>query len=215
MKNIAFLIGGVFLFFSCVNEDAKLRTEEKSKNEEVGKTSSDSLPDAEWNGEYMKIKDGDEPKIKRKSQGSDFYSMGSAKFTIGENTIVYNLFERKKNVLTFTNQSITAFIKSAFDEDIKVNFKKNDIVVNFKGKYKADPSEKANNSFNLTINSGEKGQQKEYSLQNGEADLIQFSPRLGMLEMEVTGTFVDENGKKEKGEGTIKMNFEHAVMTAE
>lgn len=214
MKNIAFLISGIFLFFSCVNEDTKKSKEENSKKEEVGKSSADSLPETEWNGEYLKIKDGDEPKIKRKSQGSDFYSMGRVSLIIEKDSVDFKLFEKKKNLLTFTNGSITTFIKSAFNEDIKVQFKKNDIVVNHKGKYKVDTSGKANNSVAMTIKAGEHDQHKEYSLESGEVEIIHFSPRLGDIEMKINGIFKDDKGVNKKGQGIIKMNFEEAVMTA-
>ncbi|PWH85637.1 hypothetical protein [Brumimicrobium oceani] len=214
MKNVAFLIASGLLMFSCSNEKNQTEEDIQTEKEEIQETVSDSTPDAEWNGEYMKIKDEEEPKVKRKSQGSDFYSMGRVDLKIGENQVDFKLFERKKNALTFTNESITAFIRSAFNEDIKVRFKKKDIVINHKGKYKADPSEKANNSFSMTILAGEQGKQKEYTLESGEAEIIAFSPRLGTLEMKIKSIFVKKDGTKQNGEGMIKMNFENAVMTA-
>lgn len=214
MKNVAFLIGGIFLFFSCVNDETKVNPDEKTQNEEPNSQSVDGLPDAKWNGEYMKVKDAEEPKIKRKSLGSDFYSMGRVDIIIDNDSVDFKLFERKKNVLTFTNGSITTFIRSAFEEDVKVIFKKNDIVVNHKGKYKVDPTGKANNSVLMTIKAGERGQHKEYTLESGQIEIIHFSPRLGDIEMKIDGTFKDSNGVSKKGKGMIKMNFEEAVMTA-
>ncbi|WP_107037387.1 hypothetical protein [Brumimicrobium mesophilum] len=214
MKNIAFLIGGIFLFFSCVNEESKKNNEENSENKGIEQSSTDSLPETEWNGEYLKIKDGDEPKIKRKSQGSDFYSMGRVEIKIEKDSVDFKLFERKKNVLTFTNESITAFVRSAFEEDVKVVFRKKDIVVNHKGKYKVDASGKANNSVLMTIKAGEKSQQKEFTMESGIIEIIHFSPKLGLLELKIDGTFKDSKGASKKGGGMIKMNFEEAVMTA-
>jgi len=214
MKNIAFLIGGLFLLFSCTNEETKENKEVESKSEVVQGIAKDSLPEAKWNGEYMKIQDGDEPKIKRKSQGSDFYSMGRVDIDIENDNVDFKLFERKKNGLTFTNGSITAFIRSAFGEDIKVVFKKKDIVINHKGKYKVDTSGKANNSVLMTIKAGERNQHKEYTLESGEIEIIHFSPRLGDIEMKIDGTFKDAEGVNKKGKGIININFEKAVMTA-
>lgn len=214
MRSVAFLIGGIFLFFSCTNEKTSDNKENDLKDVESKETVADSLPETEWNGEYMRIKDEDEPKITQKSQGSNFYSMGRVKLNIGDDLVDFSLFERKKNVLTFTNGSITAFIRSAFSEDINLKFKKNDIVLKHKRKYKADPSGEANNSFLMTIKAGERGKHKEYTLESGEAEIVHFSPRLGTLDVKVKGTFVMEDGSKKKGEGTLNMKFEEAVMTA-
>lgn len=213
MRSVAFLISGMFLFYSCTNEESKEIKGEDAKKE-VEKSISDDSPETEWNGEYMRIKEDDEPKIKRKSQGSDFYSMGRVSIVIGKDSVDFKLFEKKKNSLTFTNESITAFVRSAFEEDLHFRFKKKDIVVKHKGKYKADPSGKENNSIAMTIKAGERDQHKEYTLESGEVEIIHFSPRLGDIEMKINGIFTDKEGKKEKGQGMIKMNFEEAVMTA-
>ncbi|HZH85725.1 MAG TPA: hypothetical protein VFD77_00315 [Brumimicrobium sp.] len=213
MRSLALLIGSIFLFFSCQNEEEQKNLNEVNNKE--NQESVDGLPEGKWNGEYMKIDDDDEPKIKKKSLGSEFFSMGSLKLKIGDDSVDFNLFERQKNILTFTNGSITAFIKSAFNEDVHLYFKKNDIVIHHKGKYKADPSGKANNSVKMTIKSGEVIQQKEYTLESGEVEILHFSPRLGTLEAKINGMFSSKNGKKQKGEGTIKINFEGAIMTAE
>ena len=213
MRSLAFLISGVFLIFSCTQQEEQKNS--NSGQKEVEGSSADSLPEGKWNGEYLKIDDGEEPKIKRKSQGSDFYSMGNVKFKIGDDLVEFQLFERKKNALIFTNQSIKGFIKSAFNEDLHISFKKKDIVVNHKGKYKSDPAEKANNSFNISIKAGKSGEEKEYTLESGEAEILHFSPRMGTLEVKIIGTFSAKDGTKQKGEGTIKMNFEQAIMTAQ
>ena len=215
MRTLAFLISGVFLIFSCTHQETEDEKNSETKKEELKKLTADSLPDAKWNGEYMKIDDGDEPKIKKKSLGSDFYSMGNVKLNIGKDLVEFKLFERKKNALTFTNGSITAFIKSAFNEDVHISFKKNDIILKHLGKYKADPTGKANNSFKMSIKAGETDQQKEYTLESGEAEILHFSPRMGTLEVKIIGTFSAKDGTKQKGEGTIKMNFEQAIMTAQ
>ena len=214
MRNFVLLIGIAFLIFSCSDEDTQVKDDNETENNGVAKSNSDSLPDTEWNGEYLKITDEEEPKITRKSQGSDFYSMGKVYLKIGETIVDITIFERKKNALVFTNKSITGFIKSAFSDEITLKFKKKDIVVNHKGKYKADPSEKANNSFSMKILAGKKDQKKEFSVESGEAEIINFSPSLGTLEMKIIGNFVDEKGDKLKGEGMIKMNFESSVMMA-
>lgn len=135
MRSLFFLIGVVILLSSCntenTEESAKSKTSQKEKSEEPAVI--DSLPDATWNGEYMKIDDEEEPKIKRKSQGSDFYNMGRVDLKIGEEHIDFKLFERKRNALTFTNNSINAIIKSAFNEDLHVHFKKKALCSIIKG----------------------------------------------------------------------------------
>jgi len=211
MKKIAFLISGIFFISSCTSEQKIEGENVASQKEEVTTAAekADDLPEAKWNGEYLKVVDGDEPKIKRKSQGSDFYSMGNVSLIIEGDSIKFKLFERKKNVLTFTTERINAFIKSAFNEDVHLTFKKTDIVTQHKGEYKADPTGKSMNSVKMTVISGE----KEYSLQDGVVEIISFSPRLGTLELKIDGTFKAKDGSKKQGKGAIKMNFEHAVMT--
>src|SRR5690554_1592970 len=215
MRSLAFLMISMFLFFSCTNEKNENRNNDDNSKEMVQeKQLKDSFPDAKWNGEYMKIDDGSKPKIKRKSQGSDFYSMGSVKLNIGDDLVDFKLFERKKNALSFTNRSITAFIRSAFNEDLNMKFKKEDIIIHHKGKYKVDPTGEADNSVKMSIKHGKKDQQREYTLESGVVEIIHFSPRVATLELKIKGLFVSKDGKKHDGEGTIKMNFEHAVMTA-
>jgi len=213
MRGLALLISGMFLFFSCQNGEEEKSFNEVNSFEDQQTLNGDSLPEGKWNGEYLKIEDKQEPKVTRKSLGSDFFSMGSLKLTIGDDLVEFNLFERKKNILTFTNGSITAFIKSAFNEDAHIYFNKKDIVINHKGKYKADPSGKANNSIKMMIKAGEGDQKQEYILESGEAEILHFSPRLGTLEVKIDGVFSNEDGTKQKGKGRIKMNFEQATMT--
>src|SRR5690554_7175320 len=107
MKKIAFLISGIFFISSCTSEQKIEGENVASQKEEVTTAAekADDLPEAKWNGEYLKVVDGDEPKIKRKSQGSDFYSMGNVSLIIEGDSIKFKLFERKKNVLTFTTRS--------------------------------------------------------------------------------------------------------------
>ena len=154
-----------------------------------------------------------ELKPRKKSLGSDFFSMGKLKIDMEEDVIEFDLFERKKNILTFTNASITAFIRSAFNEDVHLYFKKNNIVTHHKGKYKVDPSGEANNSVRMVIQSEKDGQSISYQMETGEVEILNFSPRLGTLEATIKGTFSNAKGEKQKGEGTLKMNFEGATMT--
>lgn len=216
MRSLIFvLISSIFLLLSCKNESVKQDEENDGvkKHENESTNVIDDLPAAEWNGEYMKIDVDEEPKIKRKSQGSDFYSMGRVDFKIGKNIVDFKLFERKKNALTFTNNSVNAIIKSAFQEDLHVHFRKENILHNYKGKYKVDPTGKSNKSFRMEVVAGEKNQQKKYILESGEAEFIAFSPRLGTFEIKIDGTFSLEDGSEQKGEGSINMRFEDAVMT--
>lgn len=97
MKQMVFVIGGIILIYSCQNKG-------KDKGDISGKKSGkkimtiDSLPEAKWNGEYMKIKDADEPKIERKSIGSEYYNMGNVALKIGKKEITYTNFTKSKTV---------------------------------------------------------------------------------------------------------------------
>lgn len=208
MKQLVFIISGLILF-SCQNEES---THNQKSNEKVMYT--DSLPDAEWNGEYMKIKNPDEPEIKRKSHGSEYFNMGNVALKIGEKEITYINFDKSKTVLSFTGKSINAFITNDQNEQIHLYFKKENIPSNYKGKYKADPEGKSNSSFTMSITSNEEGKKQEYTIQTGEAEITKFSPQLATFELTVKGVFINQEGTKQNGKGKIKMNFENAVMTA-
>src|SRR5690554_3129745 len=139
MRDLVLLTSLIFLLFSCQNEEnIEEKNIEKPKIDKTEVITIEDLPEGEWNGEYIKIVDEAELKPRKKSLGSDFFSMGKLKIDMEEDVIEFDLFERKKNILTFTNASITAFIRSAFNEDVHLYFKKNNIVAHHKGKYKVD-----------------------------------------------------------------------------
>lgn len=215
MKNAFFILFTMAFFFSCTNEKATDEKTTENDNKSASEvTTVDSLPDAKWNGEYMKIDSAEKKENKRKSRGSEFYSMGSVKLSIGDKAHDITVFERKKNGLTFTTESIQAFITSAYNENIKIRFNKQKIVTEHRVKYTADPTEQANQSFSMTINMGDQEKDQEYRMEKGTAEILDFSPRTGVLHVMFEGTFTDKDGNKQKGKGAIKMNFEGAVMTA-
>lgn len=211
MRQLIFFITGLVLLCSCQNND---KEDSDSQKDDEKAMATDSLPEAKWNGEYMKIVDANEPKTSRKSLGSEFFKMGNVELKIGDKEMTYINFVRNKNVLSFTNSSIDAFITSAKNEQIHLHFKKNQIISNYKGKYKADPNGNTNSFFTMSISAREDGDKKEYTLQSGEADLIRFSTQLGIFVLNVKGVFTDKAGVEYKGNGKIKMNFESVVMSA-
>src|SRR5690554_4194522 len=103
MKKIVVLIVGILLFTSCQqgNDDKQYQGEDLETDVEI--ITVDSLPDAKWNGEYMKIDNRDKVKrSNRQSYGSDMYSMGVMRIYLeNKDTIHFSTYERKKNVLTF------------------------------------------------------------------------------------------------------------------
>ena len=210
MKQLIFFIGVLISFSSCQNKE---KEDALQKNGEKVMT-TDHLPDAEWNGEYMKIKDANEPEVNRKSLGSEYFNMGKVALKIGNNEISYINFTKSKTVLSFSEKSINAFITNDQDEQIHLHFKKENILSNYKGKYKADPKGKSNASFKMSITKNEDGEKQVYTLQSGEAEIIEFSTQIATFVMNLKGIFINEGGTAYKGEGEIKMDFETAVMTA-
>lgn len=212
MKKIAILTFGIFLFISCQNNSEEQYQEEDTELEIM---TVDSLPEAKWNGEYMKIvNEEDTKRTKRQSYGSDMYSMGTMKLFIENDTINFTTYERQKNVLTFTTSSIRAFVRSAFEEDVHFHFRKNNIVTKASGKYKADPSGKENNAVTMTVKARVNSEMKEYTLENGEVEILNFDPKLAKLKLKIKGTFKTINGESKKGTGEIDILFEEAFMTA-
>ncbi|PKR81917.1 hypothetical protein CW751_00855 [Brumimicrobium salinarum] len=214
MKKIVFIFCAVQILVSCTNErnhkeEVKKESEKTVKETENGNL--DSLPNAKWNGEYMKIEDTDEPPRRKQSLGSEYFNMGKVDFKIGEYHLDIKMFKKKKNILTFTTQSVTALIKSAFNDQIKLHFVKENIVSQPKGKFIVDSKQQKNKSVSMTLKTGNN---QSFVLEEGEGEIIEFSPRLGTLNVKIKGVFIDKNGEKHKGTGKINMNFEGATMTA-
>ena len=203
MKQLVFIIGGFFLFFSCQNN-----TQNNASKEEV--MTLDSLPDAEWNGEYMKIESPDEPNIKTKSRGSEIYNLGKVELSIDDREFTFITFIRNKNILSFNKNSITAFITNGRSEQIQLSFNKEQIQSKYKGQYTTS----SNPSFSMLVEVREEGKNKEYTLKNGAAEIVKFSPQAGTFVVDFKGTFVDKDNEKHTGQGKIKMKFENVAMTA-
>ncbi len=203
MRQLVFIIGGIILFYSCQNKE-----QNNDGNKEV--MTLDSLPNAKWNGEYMKIESSDEPDIKTKSSGSEIYNMGKVELKIADKEFEFIDFIRNKNVLSFSKNSITAFITNGKSEQIQLNFKKNEILSKYKGQYTIGSSP----FFSMQVTVKEEGEFMRYTLENGEAEIVKFSPQVGNFVIHLKGIFVDKNNGKHKGHADIKMKFENVAMTA-
>lgn len=213
MKNLTVLLMVLFALVACTTNS---KEENSIDSEDIETTTVDSLPEGKWNGEYLKIEREEGLKRKKQSLGSEFYSMGSGHFLIDTDSIHFKLFEKKKNVLSFNNGSITALVKNAFNDGFKVVFKKDKIVNNSKGNYSVDKNGLKDKSVNMTFQTVLDGKAMELTLINGSVELIDFNPRLANLEFKISnGVLQNEEGIEHKMNGSIKMRFEHAVMTLE
>lgn len=205
------LICAVLFMTSCKGETKSGDTQDA----EVKATVTDSLPEGEWNGEYMKIRDpDDENRPKRQSFGSDFLNLGNVNIDLESETLNIDLFEGKKNALSFHTNMIKALIKSHTNEYIELEFRKKGIFGNYKGKYNAASSSKTENGVQLNIKTG-KDNIKEYNLTSGTVEILDFSPQNGILEANIDGEFKAQDGSQIKGKGKIKMSFDIHVMVLE
>lgn len=217
MKKIVVLIVGILLFTSCQqgNDDKQYQEEDLETDVEI--ITVDSLPDAKWNGEYMKIDNRDKVKrSNRQSYGSDMYSMGVMRIYLeNKDTIHFSTYERRKNVLTFNSSHLRLFIKSAFEEDVHLHFQKNNIATQAKGKYKVDSTKKDKNSAFMSVNAFLGDEKKTLTLNSGEVEIKYFDAQLAKIELAFQGTFIAESGEEVKGSGEINILFEEAIMTAD
>lgn len=211
MKKIAFLTLVLFSFFACQNEqDKEVTTDDKEAAEA---TTTDSLPEGKWNGEYLKIEDGEKDnRAQKQSFGSEMYSMGTLKFFIEKDTINFTSYAKRKTALIFTTTEVRAFIRSSFNEEVQLFFKKDNIITKGKGKYKADPTGTVKNGVKITMNVKANNEIVEYVLENGEVELINFDPQMSRLHLLVNGGFKNKAGDIKKGNGEIDILFEEAIM---
>lgn len=214
MKKVVFLFFASAVLFACQNDK---NTISNTIDEEVEALTLDSLPEGKWNGEYMKVEaeEDDVKKPKRKGFGSDIYSMGKVNIYMEQDTVLFQIFERRKNVMTFTTQKVRAFIRSAFNEDIHLTFTKDKIVTSPNAKYNADPSGEKNNGVKMTIKALVNDEIEEYTFTNGYIQITTFDPNLGNLVAEIKGEFENSKGEKQKTNGIIDMRFEEAIMVPE
>lgn len=209
MKKFAALTLVASSFFACQNE----QTKEVSTEEGVFETTTDSLPEGKWNGEYMRIEDGEKDnRAKKQSFGSEMYSMGTLKFFIDKDTINFTSYTKNKTALVFTTTEIRAFIRSSFNEEVQLFFKKDNIITKGKGKYKADPTGTIKNGVKMTMNVKVNNEQVEYVLENGEIELLEFDPQITKFHALVSGDFKSKSGDIKKGKGEIDILFEEAIM---
>lgn len=211
MRQLVFVISGLVLCYSCQNSNDK----EKDHADKEKIMLTDSLPDAEWNGEYMKVKDDeDDEKDKRstRSMGSKYYKIGEVNLQIGNHELKFINFLGNRNVLSFTKNSIKAIITNDQNEQIELHLKKEGILSNFKGTYKGSVQGTSNASLTMMVTIEKGGGKKKYNLQSGTGKLIEFSPRNGKFEMDLEGVFTDKSDKKYNGDAEIKIQFENVAM---
>lgn len=203
------------LLLSCVN-DKKEKTEENTTNQTKKTEMKDSLagvPKGDWNGEYYEVDNKkDSAKSGKKSRGAEYFSMGKVVFTFDKQEYEINLFDQKKNAISFSEEHLFAFIRSAFNETVEFRFHGSNMTENVERTYKVDTTETANNSVKLVLNLGQKGEKKRYLLTSGTVEIEKFSSS-GSFEAKIKGTFIDVDGNKYPGNGSVNMRFEMVVRS--
>ena len=204
------------LLLSCVN-DKKEKTEENTTNQTKKTEMKDSLagvPKGDWNGEYYEVDNKrDSAKSGKKSRGAEYFSMGKVVFTFDKQEYEINLFDQKKNAISFSEEHLFAFIRSAFNETVEFYFHAAEITDNALGNYTADTTGSANGTVKLVLNLGQKGEKKRYILTSGNVEIKKFSSQLGSFKAVIKGTFTDQKGNKHQGNGTVNMRFETVVQS--
>ncbi|MBW7868775.1 MAG: hypothetical protein H3C31_10660 [Brumimicrobium sp.] len=200
------IIASITLFFpSCKNE-----TNKNKQSTDV--LTYDSLPKGKWNGEYIRVKDDAEKKIKKKGNSSEFLHLGEVKLTLDQEIIDITLFEGKLNALSFNSSTINTLIKGTEGEEIQVYFKNNTtILTHYKGDYTADPEQNEKKGVKMIVRLGE----KTYTLTKGNVQIIDFNPQGGIIEFSVKGEFSDTENSTIKGKGNVKMRFETSIRLAD
>ena len=181
--------------------------------EKVEQTTVDSLPEGEWNGEYIEVKDSvaDEKKPKRKSNGSEYYNMGKVEVTVDTVEFSIDLFDRRKNHITIAENSLSMRIKSAQQDYLSIKVAKPGIVSNYPGVYEIDPDGKKSMYSAIDFNRLSSENRMNVTMISGETTLESFSPRLGKVILTAEGTFKDRDGNTFPGKVNINMRFESVV----
>jgi hypothetical protein len=201
-----------FLLFSCSGEQSD---ENGQQQEEKETTTVEDLPEAKWNGEYMKINDSlaEENRPKKKSKGASYFNMGTVLVNIDTMEFSIDLFDQKRNHISLSKDRMSIRIKSAQRDFISIQLKKPNIMGDYSGKYPAD------NDLNLPVASAVNFSQisvdnkREYTLVSGTTNVEHFSTKRGKLVLEVQGKFEDAKGNKQSGTIKIDMVIESIVST--
>lgn len=207
MKKVMFIFT-IATLFACKSES------ENTTDQEI-KTSVDQLPEGEWNGEYIEIKDtlDDDKKPKKKSKGADYFNMGTVKVTIDTAEFSIDLFDQKKNHLTINRNSLMMRIKSAQRDFISITIKKPDVLNNPVRSYTIDadgskPTSSAIDFSRLLID-----EPLMLTMVSGTTTLEEFSAGLGKVVLKAEGKFKDEKGELHDGKVIVNMRFESVVST--
>lgn len=208
MKKIVFFVLGAAIF-ACKN-DTDSQTESMPQQ-----TTVDSLPDGEWNGEYIAVKDSlaEEKKPKKQSRGAEYFNMGTVEVTVDTMEFSIDLFDQKKNHLTINRNSLVMRIKSAQRDYVSIQLKKPDILNEPLGTYQIDADGSKPTSSAVDFNRLSLKNRTVVNMISGSTTLKSFSPRLGKVELEAKGTFEDRDGNKYPGKVFVKMRFESVVST--
>lgn len=208
MKEILFIMLCVAVF-ACKNDS------DSQKKSSSKKITVDSLPDGEWNGEYIEVTDSlaEEKKPKKKSHGAEYFNMGTVEVTVDEKTFSIDLFEQKKNHLTINRNSLVMRIKSAQRDYLSIQLKKPDILTDPTGEYKIDADGSKPTSSALDFNRLALDDQTMVTMVSGKTTVESFSPRLGKIVLKAEGMFEDKEGNKHPGTVKVNMRFESVVST--
>ncbi|GEM_PF-2302203 len=206
MKRLIFLVA-IAVFCACDNEG------EKEKEQEVMTT--DQLPEGEWNGEYVEVKDtvAEKKKPKKKSKGSAYFSMGMVEVEADTMHFSIDLFDQKKNYVTISENSLMMRIKSAQRDFLVIQLKKSNIVGNYAGTYPIDRDGKKMPSSAIDFNRLASKNQLQLTMVSGSTELESFSPRLGKAVLQAKGTFEDASGNTFPGSVNVDMRFESVVSS--
>lgn len=211
MKRLIFL-AAIATFCACENTAEK---EEKEKAEEPEVTTTDQLPEGEWNGEYIKVEDtvAEKKKPKKQSKGSSFYNMGTVEVEADTMHFSIDLFDQKKNYATISENSLMMRIKSAQRDFVVIQLKKPNMVGNYAGTYPIDRDGKKMPSSAIDFNRLASKKQLQWTMVSGSTELESFSPRLGKVVLKAKGTFEDASGNTFPGSINVDMRFESVVSS--
>lgn len=207
MKKVIFIFT-IATLFACKSES------ENTTDQEV-ETTVDQLPEGEWNGEYIEIKDtlDEDKKPKKKSKGADYFNMGTVKVTMDTAEFSIDLFDQKKNHLTINRNSLMMRIKSAQRDFISITIKKPDVLNNPVRSYTIDPDGSKPTSSAIDFSRLSIDEPLMLTMVSGTTTLEEFSAGLGKVVLKAEGKFKDEKGELHDGKVIVNMRFESVVST--
>lgn len=204
--NKVILTASLFLLCQCTSSPKNKNTKIQAKKDSIVAQKQK----AKFNGEYLKLPPQKAESKKKESRGigANFYAMGRVKLTLGSSPFEMAIFNREKTVLTFSKRYINTFIKGASGKRIQLHFTGNDLVKNAKGNYKATLAKIPDKStFSMIIEEKD----KVMMLEEGTAEIVQFSPKTATFEVKIKGVLSDSKGKKQKVNGTINLKYESVI----